>query len=132
MAEKFSEYELEQISKLPKDIAVLADKYKIDIVNAGEVWGEPAFYSGYNPRAIEIYYGSEKEPSISTLDGKLDEYNVSEPDDKSKSLAVMFDGQWGYIQVEGKVIIDRLGGIIFPEIIVEPSTLIQSILNKFT
>ena len=130
MSEKFSEYELEQLSKLPKDIAALAHKYKIDIVNAGEVWGEPAFSPGYNPSSIQIYYGSEKEPSISTLDGKLDEYNVSEPDDKLKSLAVMFDGQWGYIQVEGKVIIDRLGGVIFPEVIIEPSTLIQSIVSK--
>ena len=131
MSEQFSEYELEQISKLPTDIALLAHKYKIDIVNAGEVWGEPAFPAGYNPESIEIFYGSENEASISTLNGKVDKYNVSKVDGNSRSLAVMFDGQWGYIQVENKVIIDRLGGVVFPEVIVEPSLLIQSIVSKF-
>ena len=130
MSEQFSEYELEQISKLPMDIALLAHKYKIDIVNAGEVWGEPPFPAGYNPESIEIFYGSENEPSICTLNGKLDEYNTSEPDGKLRSLAVMFDGQWAYIQVENKVIINRLGGVVFPEVIVEPSVLIQSILSR--
>ncbi len=130
MSQEFSEYELEQISKLPMDIALLANKYKIDIVNAGESWGEPPFPDGYIPESIEIYYGEKNEPSIFILNGKLCTYDISGFDEKTQNLAVLIDGKWGYIQVEGKVLIDRLNRTILPEVIVEPSSFIQSILNR--
>ncbi|MDJ0696927.1 hypothetical protein [Mastigocoleus sp. MO_188.B34] len=129
MSQEFSEYELEQISKLPMDIALLANKYRIDVLNAAEVWGKPPFYKGYKPEIIDIYYGNIDTPNVFILNGELKEYNISSNDEKSKSLSVMFDGQWAYIQVEKTIIINRLGGVILPEVIVEPSALIQSILN---
>ncbi|RUR72658.1 hypothetical protein DSM107007_56720 [Nostoc sp. PCC 7120 = FACHB-418] len=60
---KFSDYELSLLAKLPLDIAALANEHRIDIMNAAECWDEPPFPDNYIPEMIEIYYGNTPRPS---------------------------------------------------------------------
>ncbi len=131
MTEGFSQKELRQISQLPKDIAALANEHKIDVLNAAEFWGEPDFPDGYIPESIEIYYGDKNEPSIFILHSKLYTYDISEIDNASKKISVLIDSQWAYIKVMNKILLNRLGGVILPQLMVDPSLLIESILKTY-
>lgn len=125
----FNEYELGLLSKLPLDVVALAGKYRTDILNAGEFFDEPPFEDGYVPELIEIYYGDAESSHVFVKDGILQEYNLIDLDSNSKSISVQIDSQWAYIEIEGQVILDRLGGVKLPEVIVNPAALTKSALQ---
>ncbi|MBD2503899.1 hypothetical protein [Anabaena azotica] len=125
----FNEYELGLLSKLPLDIVALAGKYRTDILNAAEFCDEPPFENGYVPELIEIYYGDAESSHVFVKDGILQEYNLIDLDSNSKSISVQIDSQWAYIEIEGQVILDRLGGVKLPEVIVNPAALTKSALQ---
>lgn len=125
----FSEYELNLLAKLPLDIALLAGKYRIDIINAAEFWDEPPFPENYLPEMIEIYYGNTPSSHVFILNGKLEEYRLDEVDINPNSIAVQIDDQWAYIQVEGQEILNRLGGVVLPDLVIKPSALLNSVLQ---
>jgi hypothetical protein len=124
-----SEYEWQLLSKLPLDIAALVDNYRVDIINAAEFWDEPQFPENYVPVLIEIYYCAAESPHIFIVNGELKDYNVSGFLDNTKSISVLIDDQWAYIQIEGNVILNRLGGVVLPDVLVNPSTLINSLVG---
>lgn len=123
-----SEYELKQIAELPPDIAALAEKYPSDIANVAEYWNEPPFPENYLPKTIEIYYGDTDSPSIFIMDGKLEDYETRLQENTS-TIGVFIDAQCAYIQIDNREIFNRLGGVILPDIVVDPSKLIQSLLT---
>ncbi|BAY14082.1 hypothetical protein [Calothrix sp. NIES-2098] len=125
----FSNYELHLLAKLPLDVAALAEKYRIDIINAAEFWDEPPFPDNYVPEMIEIYYGNTISPHVFILNGQLEDYKLDDLDINRKSIAVQIDDQWAYIQVEGQEILNRLGGVVLPDAVIEPSALLNSILK---
>jgi hypothetical protein len=121
-----SEYEL--LTRLPLDVAALVDNYHTDIINAAEFWNEPPFAENYIPEFIEIYYGDAESPHIFIVNGELKDYDVNLLDN-TKSISVLVDDQWAYIQIEGQVILNRLGGVVLPDVLVSPSTLINSLVG---
>lgn len=124
-----SEYELQLLSKMPLDIASLVNNYRTEILNAAEFWGEPPFPENHVPQFIEIYYGDAESPHIFIVNGELKDYNVTNLPDNTKSISVLIDDQWAYIQIEGDVILNRLGGVVLPDVLVSPSTLINSLVG---
>ncbi|MBD2531904.1 hypothetical protein H6G97_20875 [Nostoc flagelliforme FACHB-838] len=126
---QFSAYELEQLAKLPSEIAALANKYRVDIVNAGEFWDQPPFPDNYIPELVEIYYGYTDSPDVFIRNGVLEDYRVRNLDDNTPSVAVQIDDQWAYIQIEGREILNRLGGVVLPDVIVKPSLLLNSVFK---
>jgi hypothetical protein len=124
-----SEYELQLLSKLPLDIASLVNNYRTDIINAAEFWDEPPFSDNHVPEFIEIYYGDAESPHIFIVNGELQDYNVANLPDNTKSISVLIDDQWAYIQIEATVIINRLGGVVLPDVLVSPSSLINSLVG---
>lgn len=124
-----SEYEWQLLSKLPLDIAALVNNYRIDIINAAEFWDEPPFPVNHVPEFIEIYYGDAESPHIFIVNGELKDYNVSNLPDNTQSISVLIDDQWAYIQIESNVILNRLGGVALPDVLVSPSTLINSLVG---
>ncbi|WP_375491816.1 hypothetical protein [uncultured Nostoc sp.] len=124
-----SEYELQLLSKLPLDIASLVNNYRTDILNAAEFWGEPPFPENHVAKFIEIYYDDAESPHIFIVNGELKDYNVTNLPDNTKSISVLIDDQWAYIQIEGDVILNRLGGVVLPDVLVSPSTLINSLIG---
>jgi hypothetical protein len=124
-----SEYEWKLLSKLPLDIAALVDNYHTEIMNAAEFWDEPPFPEHHIPEIIEIYYGDADSSHILILNGELKDYNVTNLPDNTKSISVLIDDQWAYIQIEENVILNRLGGVVLPEVLVSPSSLINSLVG---
>lgn len=124
-----SEYELQLLTKLPLDIVALVNNYRTDVINAAEFWNEPPFPENHIPEFIEIYYGDAESPHIFIMNGEIKDYKVSNLPDNTKSISVLIDDQWAYIQIEGKEILNRLGGVVLPDVLVSPSTLINSLVG---
>ncbi|GAX39001.1 hypothetical protein [Nodularia sp. NIES-3585] len=125
----FSAYDLKQIAKLPPAIAALAEKYPSDILNAAEVWDEPPFPENHIPEIIEIYYGETEVSDVLIINGEIKDFRVRDVDDNTP-ISVLIDDQHTYLQIEGKEIMNRLGGVILPELFIDPTTLIKSVLGE--
>ncbi|MHC5917406.1 MAG: hypothetical protein ACYTXE_41955, partial [Nostoc sp.] len=52
------------------------------------------------------------------------------PEINTLTVQVIIDGKFAYIEIEGRVIINHLGGIILPKVTVNPSELIQVLLKE--
>lgn len=126
---QFTEYELQQLAKLPAGIAALAEKYPVDIVSAAEYWDMPPLPEGYVPDNIEIYYDDHYQPYLSIECGKLTSFQLREPGNEPTTVVVMLDHNWAYAQIEGRVILDRLGGVVLPDVLLNPVSLLQTVLN---
>ena len=112
---EFALYELQQIALLPLDIQALKDKYPVDIANVAEYYFEPPLELGYKPTVVEFFYDDASEPEMMILDGKLDCLEPRKPNPNYPLTAMMVDGHWVYMEIEGRVLLDRRGGMIMPE-----------------
>ncbi len=126
----FSDYELRKIEQLPKEIADLAQKYPIDIVNVAESWEELSFPENYIPEIIEVYYGDSAVSDVLVVNGEIQSFTTRELEENEAVIAVHIDGKWAYIQIEGKELINKLDEIILPSVIADVPTLAQSIAAK--
>ncbi len=123
--------ELEQIRKrLPLHIQALKDKYPQCVYNTSEAWGAKPFSHGYIPESIDIYYSDNTRGSdISFIEGKLTVFKLNTPKDKDV-IKVSIDDEWAYIQAGGKVLLDRLGEVILPDILLEHKALLEFSLTN--
>ncbi|SRR5579883_560170 len=126
----FSDYELRKIEQLPEEIADLAQKYPIDIVNVAESLEEPPFPENYIPEIIEVYYGDSEVSDILVVQGEIRSFTTRELEENEAVIAVHIDGKWVYIEIEGKELINKLDGIVLPSVIADVPTLAQSIAAK--
>ncbi|WP_373524758.1 hypothetical protein [Nostoc sp.] len=129
MSYPLTDYDKKQIAKLPADIAALAQKYPCEIVNVVEAWDDKPFPSDYIPQYIETYIDAGDEPSLRVLEGSLTDYIPAKSLDDIKTIQVIIDGKFAYIEIESRVIIDHIGGVVFPAIATNPVELMQ-ILTK--
>jgi hypothetical protein len=129
MAYEFSESDLQRIIKLPAWIQALKDKYPVSVVNTADTWEEQPLPEDYIPKEVEIFYGDDVDDSdLFIRDGKLYSFSLREPVD-SNVIQVLIDGNWAYIQVENCIILDRLGGVILPEVVVNPEAIVNSVIK---
>lgn len=118
------------ISLLPAEIAALADKYPSEILNTAESWDEEPFPCGYIPEFIDVYCGDESVVFIA--DGELKFYQPIVIARNLTSLTVMIDSNFAYIEIEGKEILNKLGGVILPDMITSPSALMIEIAGELS
>lgn len=125
-----SPHQIEEIeSKLPPQYAALKDKYPVAISNVAEYWDIPSYPSGYVPQLIEIYYEDEADDSaIFIKNGQLVSIRLENTVKDPTVIMMEIDDQWAYIQLEGRIILDRRGGAILPDVVVNPSVLLSTIL----
>ncbi|MCC5640008.1 hypothetical protein LC593_30105 [Nostoc sp. CHAB 5844] len=116
------------ISKLPPEIAALANKYPSDIFNAAESWNDPSFPDNYIPETIEIF--CDNESVVFIQDGELQDYQPTIAERNSTTITVIIDSNFAYIEIEGQEILNKLGGVIFPDIFVSHSELILEIAGE--
>ncbi len=121
-----TERELAQIRRrLPRDIQALKDKYPQSVYNVSEAWGASPFPHGYIPESISIYYSDDPSGTdIAFQNGKLRNFDL-EPSKDKDVIKVSIDDEWAYIQVGGKVLLDRLGEVILPDILLEQKALLE-------
>ena len=129
MAEEYtlSRSEIEDIQKMPDWVGKLAEKYPVEIVNASEVWEREKLPRNYVPETIEIYYGNPERAQIVIFGNEVVTFLVTPPE--IKTITVFIDAYCAYVEVEGKEIVNKLGGVILPEVIVDPSLLISVALK---
>ncbi|WP_414541659.1 hypothetical protein [Nostoc sp. CCY0012] len=124
----------DECAKLPSDIATFANKYFIqyfnEFVNTIDSWHDEPLPDGYIPHSFEIYYGTSHSPHIHIVDGVLEEYTLPELEKNSPSVTLIIDSNFVYIEVEGKEILNKIGGAILPKIITNPSLLLSSLTNR--
>jgi hypothetical protein len=125
-----NDYDRQEIAKLPPDIAALADKYPCEIVNVVDGWDDEPFPDNYVPQYVEIYSDAGEEASLCILDGVLTDYTPANPEINTSTVQVIIDGKFAYVEIEGRVIINHLGGVILPEIAVNPSSLLQVLVKE--
>lgn len=111
-----TEYERNKISKLPAEIAALADRHLIQVLNVADSWDKQPLPENYSPHYISVYCGDDEDSSILVLDGELIHYTPVKAERKSTSLSIKIDGNFVYIEVEGQEILNKLGGVVLPEI----------------
>lgn len=121
-----SERDLAQIrERLPKDLQAYKDKYPQCVYNVSEAWGASPFPHGYVPESVDIYYADDPTGAdISFLEGKLIAFKLHTPKDKDV-IKLSIDDEWAYIQAGGKVLLDRLGEVILPDVLLEQKALLQ-------
>ena len=121
-----TEQELAQIRKrLPLELQALKDKYPQCVYNVSEAWGASPFPHGYIPESIEIYYSDDPSGTdIAFQDGKLRNFDL-EPSKDKDVIKVSIDDEWAYIQAGGKVLLDRLGEVILPDILLDQKALLE-------
>ena len=82
--------------------------------NAEEYINVPPFALGYKAKEIEVFFGDS--PIDSTYhyrEGKWFNINL-ENIEEEPVIQILIDSQWAFIQVENKVLLDRIGGIELP------------------
>lgn len=129
MTYKLCEYHLQKIAQLPLWIQQLKEQYPLAVYNTSDAYYLAPFPFEYRPEEIEIYYGDDYEDLDVCIEGtELTDFNEKIPPDISV-IQLRIDGDWAYIQVEGMVILDRLYGVILPEIVLDHEVLLHSILR---
>ena len=84
--------------------------------NADEYINAPPFAIGYKAKEIEVFFGDS--PIDSTYhyrDGKWFSINL-ENIEEEPIIQILIDSQWAFIQVEDKVLLDRIGEIELPNL----------------
>jgi hypothetical protein len=110
---------LEEIAKLPPEIQALKDKYPLYVANIAEFYFEPPLEIGYEPNDIDFFYDDASEPEMFILGGFLESLEPRKPNPDHSVTAIRVDGEWVYIEIEGRVLLDRRGGMIMPDLKVD-------------
>lgn len=124
--------QIEEInSKLPPQFAALKDKYPLTIYNVAEFWDLPPYLKDYVPESIDIYYRDENsmQADIAIRNGKLVYVELEDPITDPTLIYMTIEDDPAYVQIEGRVIFNRLGGAILPEIAINAEVMLRSILN---
>lgn len=123
-----SDYDQQLIDKLPSQIAALIDKYFFEIMNVADNWENPCLPDNYVPNEIELYTSEDLEnPIISISNGVLERYTFPKEGNNCLTSTLMFDGEFVYIEIEGKEVLNKMGNVPFPEMIINPVSLINSL-----
>lgn len=118
-------------SKLPPQFAALKDKYPQTINNVAEFWEYPAYPTGHVPKYIDIFYNDDDffTPAIEIENGNLRRVELEDSVTDPTLIYMAVDEEAAFVQIEGQVILNRLEGVILPDVAVNPETLLKSILN---
>lgn len=118
-------------SKLPPQFAALKDKYPLTICNVAEFWELPPYPTGYVPKYIDIYYDDDdsSQAAVKIKDGMLCYIEIEDPVTDPALVYLTIEDDPAYVQIEGRVIFNRLGGALLPDVLLNPEVLLKSILG---
>jgi len=126
---KLTESDRELIARnLPPEIAALAERYPSDVLNAA-IWRSKSLPSTF--KTVEFWYGDSNDtnPDIIISDGIL-RFWMERPDGYNPPVcALQLDSKWVFIEIEGKIALDRLNEITLPPIVSDPTLLLSGLLK---
>lgn len=120
-----------EIRDLPPAIMRYYERYPCTVRQIGSIWGEPDFPKGYVPEDIDIYYGdySSRGASICIADGRITHVNL-EANWQSPVVKALVEDELVYVEIAGRVLLDRLNGMKLPAVVTNPAELLQ-IVTRF-
>ncbi|MFL9457954.1 hypothetical protein AB0758_44115 [Tolypothrix bouteillei VB521301_2] len=117
------------LSKLPPRLAQLRQKYPTAIWNAADCWDDAPLPSNYIPQYIEIYYADKADsPHIYYENNQVKYINLPTDVRQSQVIQVWIDGECKYIEIEGQIILNKLGGVQLPL----PQVTVKTIANSLS
>lgn len=131
MEHKLTQRQLEDIKELPLEFQLLAQKYPNSIASAALDWSEPPLSESEPITEISVYYTDDgEEPDIFiNHQGELEDFITNIPH-SNDVLCISVSGRWAYIELEGKVILDRIKNFQLPLVKVNPKVLEPLLLLK--
>lgn len=112
-----SDFQLQEISKLPPELAALKDQYPVAISLVAEYYDAPPFPQGYEPKLIEIYFGEHVDgPGILYRKEKGFSFDSDFYTLNSSDFFMDIDHQVGYVRLGSQVLLNRVEGVVLPDI----------------
>ena len=129
---KLSSEELKEIAeKLPPQFAALKELYPITIAAVARDWDKPPYPEGYLPKSVEVYYNEEaRGPALCIDNNQLTYVELEEPVTDPNLVILDIDDDTAYVQIQGRVILNRIGGAVLPDVAVNPETWLRSVINN--
>lgn len=128
MTQLLPEEEAFIISKLPPQSAQLRHKYPNAVWNAADCWNDAPLPANYKPNRIEIYYADQADrPHIHFENDQVQYINLPPDVGQSQVIQVWIDGLCKYVEVEGQIILNKLGNVQLPQPKVTASTIANSL-----
>ena len=128
MTQLLPEEEVFIISRLPLELAQLRHKYPNAVWNAADCWNDAQLPANYKPNRIEIYYADQADsPHIYFENGSIKYVNLPADIGQSQVIQVWIDGKCRYVEVEGQIILNKLGEVQLPQPKVTASTIANSL-----
>ncbi|MBW4458325.1 MAG: hypothetical protein KME55_40245 [Nostoc indistinguendum CM1-VF10] len=123
----------EDFIKLFPHLSAFANKYFVEhfnqFKNVVDSWDEEPIPDGCSLESFEIYYGTANIPQICVVNGVLKQYELPEVEENNSSITMISEGDFVYIEIEGKEFINKIRGVILPQVITNPSVLLNNIIN---
>ena len=134
MAYKLNQSQIDLINeKLPPQFAALKYSYPVSIYNAASYWDKPKFPQGYVPQNISIYYDeSPNSPAIAWRNGRLERVRIEEIPIDPEVILTRVEALWVYIQVRGKIILDKTDGIQFPPELTQHELMLRKLVHAMS
>lgn len=110
--------------KLPPDIAALKERYPVGIALFADYYDAPPFPQGYKPKLIEIYFDELADgPGIVFQQDKGLTFDFDFYTPEPTTFFMDVDHQVAYIRLGSMVLLNRIEGIVLPDI--SPETAIS-------
>lgn len=118
--------------KLPPDYAHLRDEFPSFVYGAARSVDIPPYPENYVPESVDIYYAEGQDgPSVSIDDGVLTHYEVVVNPTSRDTLFVEIDDDVAFVQIRNKILLDRRGGAILPQILMEnPERMLRTLMRS--
>ena len=115
-------------SKLSLEFALLRHKYPNAVWNAADCWDDAPLPANYKPNRIEIYYADSADtPHIHFENDQVQYINLPPNAGQSQVIQVWIDGNCKYVEVEGQIILNKLGDVQLPQPKVTATTIANSL-----
>ena len=116
------------INNLPLLSAQLRHKYPNAVWNAADCWDDDPLPADYKPNRIEIYYADNADtPHIHFENDQVQYINLPSNAGQSQVIQVWVDGNCKYVEVEGQIILNKLGDVQLPLPLVTATTIANSL-----
>ena len=128
MTQLLPEEETLIVRRLPQEFLHLRHKYPNAIWNAADCWNYAPLPADYKPTWIEIYYADNADsPHIYFENGSIKYVNLPADVGQSQVIQVWVDGSCRYVEVEGQIILNKLGDVQLSEPKVTATTIANSL-----
>lgn len=132
MNKKLDPKQIEDIKKLPQEFQSLAQKYPNSIASAALDWDKPNLSQSDPITEISVYYTDDGEQPDMFINhrNELQDFITDIP--SHDVVCICVSGYWAYIEIEGKIILDRLGNFQLPPIVVNQKVLEPLLLSEIS